>query len=999
MLPRDYARHGLAWLVALVAAGPGVAPAQPPPPGATRPLSPDEALRTFELPGGFRIELVAAEPDVLDPVAMSFDADGRLYVVEMRDYPSGPPAPPGQVRRLEDLDGDGRMDRSTVFADGLPYPTGVLAWKGGVLVTAAPDILYFRDTDDDGTADVREVVFTGFGEGNPQHRLNGLSYGIDNWIYGANGYGAIRPGGAAAADAVEVVGSDFRIRPDGRRFEAVSGRSQFAMALDDRGNRFINHNSNHIRHPVPPRRYLGRNPHLATPDPIEDISDHGALAKVYPISPIEERFNQFDHAGYTTTACGLQIYRGGAFPSEYRGNAFVCEPLHSLIHRDVLVPDGVSFVAHRGDRGFDFLASRDNWFRPVNLAAGPDGALYVADFYRAVIEHPFGIPVEIQRRLDFRAGDDKGRIYRVVHEAARPRARPALGRAMAAELVAHLDDPDAWWRLAAQRLLVERQDRSAVGPLKALVRDASGVLARLHALYTLDGLGALDAPLVTAALRDTDAHVREHALALAEGFFPGEDAGGLIAAALSLADDPSPRVRFQLAFTLGELLRSGADDGRAINVLAHLAARDAAEVWPRVAVLSSVPGSEEALLARLCRLHPDWLAEPGPGAAELARMIAETVGSRGDRGQVAALLRLVATAPEAATGPRPDGRPVAWQTAALAALVARLHQASIDLDPLIRETGVGSVLSRWAAQLAETVADTDQPPARRIEAINLLVLAPEAAGRAQVRSKLEALLEPREPQDIQRAAVRALAARPGREAAADLLRRWRGLSVPVRDEVLTALLSRPERAALLLEAIAAGRVAAPEIGPSRRDQLLRYPDESVRKRAEQLFESPTPAERRRKLDEVAARVVTMPGDVDEGRRLFVEHCSNCHNRRTESEGILHRGEAGNLGPDLGGVRERPKEALLADILEPNRLVEPRYVSYTIATGDGQVVSGMITSETAAGITVKDGKQERTIARTSVKELVSTGLSVMPEGLEDTLTPEDLADLLEYLRAP
>ena len=999
MPPKQRASHHLLWLVVVIAGGPSLAAAQQPPPGWTRPLPPDEALRTFRLPEGFGIELVATEPDVLDPVAMSFDADGRLYVIEMRDYPSGPPAPPGRVRRLEDTDGDGRMDRSTVFADGLPYPTGVLAWKDGVLVTAAPDILYFGDADDDGVSDVREVVFTGFGEGNPQHRLNGLSYGIDNWVYGANGYGEIRPGGGEEAEAVEVLGSDFRIRPDDRRFELVSGRSQFAMALDDWGNRFINHNSNHIRHPVPPRRYLERNPHLATPDPIEDISDHGALAKVYPISAIEERFNQFDHAGHTTTACGLAIYRGDAFPGDYEGNAFVCEPLHSLIHRDVLRPSGVSFVASRGDRGFDFLASRDNWFRPVNLAAGPDGALYVADFYRAVIEHPFGIPVEAQRRLDFRAGDDKGRIYRVVHGAARPRPRPGLSRATTAELVAHLDDPAAWWRLTAQRLLVERRDRSAAGPLEALARGSSSALGRLHAIYTLDGLGALDASLVTAALGDADAHVREHALGLAEGFFSAADADGLIAAVLALTDDPSPRVRFRLAFTLGELLRSEADPRRSLEALARLAARDASDAWPRVAVVSSVPGSEDVLLSRLLRHHPDAPAGPGPGAAELARMIAETVGRRGDREQVVALLRVVATPPDAPRGSRPEGRPAPWQTAALAALVARLHQASIDLDPLIREAGVGRVLARWAQQLAETIAATDQPPSRRIEAISLLALAPGAMGHGDIRSRLESLLDPREPRDVQRAAVRALAARPGQEAPSDLLRRWRSLSVPVRDEVLTALLARPERAAMLLEAIARGRVAAPEIGPSRRDQLLRYPDESVRDRAEELFGARTPAERRREVEGLTARVLAMTGDVEEGRRLFVTHCSNCHNRRTESEGILHRGEAGNLGPDLGGVRERPKEALLEDILEPNRSVEPRYVTYTVATDRGEVVSGMITSETAATISLADGEQQRTIDRGSVEQFSSSGLSVMPEGFDDTLSPRDLADLLEYLRAP
>jgi len=226
------------------------------------PLSPKEALKSFTVAPGFRVDLVAAEPDVMDPVAVAFDEDGRIYVAEMADYPLGPPS--GRIKLLEDTDGDGKIDRVSLFVDKIPYPTGVMPWRGGVLVTAAPDIWFFKDTDGDGKADVREVIFNGFSEGNQQHRVNGLQFGLDNWIYGTNGDsgGNVRRG-SADGPKVSISGRDFRFRPDFSGFEGVAGRGQYSNTFDDWGNRFINDNSNHIRHTVLPLKYLARNPNLA----------------------------------------------------------------------------------------------------------------------------------------------------------------------------------------------------------------------------------------------------------------------------------------------------------------------------------------------------------------------------------------------------------------------------------------------------------------------------------------------------------------------------------------------------------------------------------------------------------------------------------------------------------------------------------------------------------------------------------------------------------------
>ncbi|HXX93651.1 MAG TPA: PVC-type heme-binding CxxCH protein, partial [Planctomycetota bacterium] len=388
------------------------------------PLSPKEALRSFRLPEGLKIELVASEPDVMDPVAMAFDEDGKIYVAEMADYPLGPPS--GRIKLLESTKGDGVYDKCSLFAKDVPYPNGVMPWKGGILVTASPDILYLKDTKGDGHADVREVVWTGFSEGNQQHRVNGLQFAVDNWIYGANGDsgGNIRPGSQPEAKKVSIRGTDFRFRPDMTGVEPVAGASQYANTFDDWGNRYINNNSNHIYHPVLPLRYLGRNPSLSVSSVQDMISDHGPASKVYPVSKMAERFNDYNSAGFFTSACSVMMYRADGLGADFRGNAFCCEPVHNLVHRDVLVSKGASFSAKRAYENREFLGSTDNWCRPVNLATGPDGMLYVVDMYRMVIEHPQWIPLEAQRRLDLRAGWDKGRIYRVSPVEAKRAALP-----------------------------------------------------------------------------------------------------------------------------------------------------------------------------------------------------------------------------------------------------------------------------------------------------------------------------------------------------------------------------------------------------------------------------------------------------------------------------------------------------------------------------------------------------------------------------------------------
>ncbi|MEX0978720.1 MAG: PVC-type heme-binding CxxCH protein, partial [Pirellulales bacterium] len=385
------------------------------------PLSPQESLGHFQLDEGLKIELAACEPEVVDPIAIRFDEDGRMWVVEMRDYPHGPlegKPPLSKIRVLTDADGDGRFETSRIFAEELLFPTGLLPWQGGLIVTLAGEVVYLKDSDGDGRADVRETWFRGFATENPQLRANHPRFALDHRIYIANGLrgGEIIDPRRDGAKPLSISGRDFSFDPRSGSSEAVSGNGQFGLTFDDFGNRFVCNNREPLDHVVLENNFLARNPLLAVPGVIATVAAAGEASRVFPLTSAWTTSNL--HAGQFTAACGVTIYRADALGDEYRGNALICEPTGSLVHREVLSPSGVTFVSKRAHQEKEFLASPDPWFRPVNLEVGPDGALYVVDMYLAVIEHPQFMPSELQQRPDLRLGDDRGRIYRIVRAAS-----------------------------------------------------------------------------------------------------------------------------------------------------------------------------------------------------------------------------------------------------------------------------------------------------------------------------------------------------------------------------------------------------------------------------------------------------------------------------------------------------------------------------------------------------------------------------------------------------
>ncbi|MBI3462128.1 MAG: neutral/alkaline non-lysosomal ceramidase N-terminal domain-containing protein, partial [Planctomycetes bacterium] len=452
----------------------------------SRPLSPQQAVAALQTHDELTVDLMVAEPLIADPVAIDFGPDGRLWVAEMYDYPAGARGdfqPGGRVRLVEDADGDGRYDRSTVFLDGIPFPTGVTVWRKGVLVCAAPDILYAEDTDGDRQADVVRKLYSGFGTQNYQARVNSLQFGLDNWVYGSCGLFGGRIESFAGTPPVELGDRDFRIRPDTGVLEPATGRTQQGRVRDDWGNWFGCSNGNFCRHYPLADHYLRRNPHLAARETTVSVPIDAEALRVYPARADLQLFKLSGKDRQATSACGLGIYRDDLLGEEYRGDAFTCEPVNLVVHRLNLVPRDSTFAGRRPatEPQSEFLASTDKWFRPVQAVTGPDGGLWVVDMCRYVIEHPKFIPPEDLAKIDVRAGDTLGRIYRVRPKASKLRPHPRLDRLDTAGLVAALDSPNGWQRDLAGQMLLWNPDKSAAAPLRKTFTDSSRAEARLHA--------------------------------------------------------------------------------------------------------------------------------------------------------------------------------------------------------------------------------------------------------------------------------------------------------------------------------------------------------------------------------------------------------------------------------------------------------------------------------------------------------------------------------------
>jgi putative membrane-bound dehydrogenase-like protein len=552
---------------------------RPPAPPAR---SPEESLKALHVKPGFVAELAAHEPLVQDPIFIDWGADGRMWVVEMADYPfheHNGTTHAGRVKVLEDTDQDGVYDKATLFLEGLQYPTGLALWKNGAFIASVPEVFFAEDTDGDGKADKRTPILTGFTEGNPQHLVNGFAWGLDGWFYGGNGDSGGIVTDVSTGKKHDLSGRDFRFHPQTGEFQLQAGRAQYGRWRDDFGNWFANNNSNLGWHYFLEDRYLGRNPQLAVRTLKQDLNRNGT--KLYPVSAPVHRLNQPTSINTLTSGCSLIPYRDDWFGADYASSVFICEPANNLVHREVLLPDGVSFTSRRAkdEQDREFLASEDNWSRFTQARTGPDGCLYVVDFYRLILEHPEWIPKPMLAHLDLFAGSDKGRIYRV-RPAGKSRSVTWPSGLSDAELGQLLQSPNGWTRDTVQRLLIERQNPWSSDAL------SGGIAAQVQQLWTMQTLGTLKPATLQAALNHGQARVREHAARIAEESITEH---AVLNRLIELTQDADLRVRLQATLSLGEHTGPELDE-----VFSQIAKRDAGTPALLIALLSAAPRHPEA---------------------------------------------------------------------------------------------------------------------------------------------------------------------------------------------------------------------------------------------------------------------------------------------------------------------------------------------------------------------------------------------------------------------
>jgi putative membrane-bound dehydrogenase-like protein len=938
-------------------------------PGGTAgsyPLSPQQSAATIRTKDGLAVQLVAAEPLVMDPVAIDFGPDGKLYVVEMADYPEGKDGkyqPGGRVKVLEDTDGDGIYDKATVFLDNIPFPTGVTAWRKGVLVCAAPDILYAEDTDGDGKADLVRKVFSGFGTTNYQARVNSLCYGLDGWVYGSCGLygGTIR--NYAGRSPVALGDRDFRCKPDEGILEPATGQTQQGRARNDWGDWFGCDNTHLCWHYPLVDHYLRRNPHVVAPLAAVNVPAGADPNRLYPIADRVQLFKRSGPPNRTTAACGLGFYRDELLGKEYTGNVFTCEPVNLLVHRLRLELRGSTFAGLRpkGEENSEFLASTDSWFRPVQARTGPDGCLWVVDMYRYVIEHPRWIPPEDVAKLDLRAGSTMGRIYRVVSEDRPPRPIQRLDRLDTAGLVQAMDSPNGPQRDLAGQMLLWRGDKAAGPMLERLARSSVWGAVRMHALCILDALGRLRVESIESGLRDKDAGVRRHAVRLAGPFL--DKSLNLSRSFSRLDSDKDAQVRLQAAYTLGEW-----DNYSASKSLATLARQHGEDEYLMSAVLSSVRKDNlgDVLARVLSERPPEKLAEKMLGLA----------AATGDRQALRVALTLV-TQPE-------ERRFALWQTAALAGFLNAVGRYGKKLEDLADEPTrrcIDAVLDEARRTISE-----EKPDVMELRAA-VALLGRQAGRRSDDLKLLGDLLTPKQSPELQVGALTALGRIPGEEVPQLVMSGWRAHSPALKPLVLDLLLTRDAWQRQLLAGLEKGQIPVAHIDARRRQRLLAHKDATLRQRAAKLFDGGSNPDRRKVLASYRD-ATTLSGDRTRGKTLFAKNCAACH----RLEGVGHE-----VGPDLAALSNKSASYLLEEMLDPNRNVDSRYVEYVAVTKAGRIFTGILAAESAASITLRgqEGKDQE-LLRSELDELSSTGRSLMPEGLERELSRQDVADLIAYL---
>ncbi|MCA8991278.1 MAG: c-type cytochrome [Planctomycetaceae bacterium] len=889
---------------------------------ASDPLSPQEAQSSFALHPECRIELVACEPDVIDPVHIAFAPNGKLWVVEYSDYPNGPQdGEPGKsrIRVLSDDDGDGRYTNPVTFAEGLIFANGLMHWRDGVIVTTNGQVLFMRDTDGDDVCDDTQQWFTGFATENPQLRCNHPTFGPDNKIYIANGLrgGKIVPGkdypwpNKRLPEPLDISGRDFRFDPFTGEYETISGNGQFGLTFDDWGNRFACSNRNPCNHIVLEEEHLKRAPYLRVSKVFEEVSPAGVDSRLYPISRTWTTSNL--HANQFTAACGVTIFRGNALPESFYGNSFTCEPTGNLVHRDILTPSGITFTSKPGREGIEFLATKDEWFRPVNLANGPDGALYVVDMYRAVIEHPQFVPDELKNRPDQMLGIDKGRIWRIVSKSATVESPAKIvaqekvsSTAGTSDLVILLLHANTWQRDVARQLLVERREMEVEAQVRQILLSSKSPGTLAAAFSVLEGLGL---------------HVDDH-----PDFAPATNA------------------RF-------------SGDVESLLAIEELSSWD-------IVKIQVIAGTEPA---QLCHRLLDRSADP-----DLVAQIAEAAGRKNQKDEIEGLIK--ESLDHAIAHP--------WQSAYLLIGLSKGlpdHRAGIwkhihNLD----ETA-----EHQFQQLVKLCLQADQQSHEHVSAKYSLL------GLSNDGGTLRMIVQISEGSNIFTELVtRTLAERPEPEAAVALVKLLPKLPTSLRNTAVSSLTDNSFEIHLLLDLVENGQLPALAVDQNIAKRLMAHADPVIKEKAVRLLKQAPPEDRVKVLAEYQS-CLTLESDPLRGKQVFVKNCAQCH--KVGDVGV-------DVAPDISDSRTKTPEYLLTNILDPNRAIDNNFFSYTVVDTNGVIHTGILASETGTSVTLKqpEGKTV-SFGRADIEAMKNNGVSLMPVGLEKTVPPQDMADVISFIK--
>ena len=970
-----------------------------------KPLDVEESIKHFVTPVGFEVQLYASEPHFGGkPICLAWDERGRLWVGVTVDYPNErQPENRGNDRIVicDDTDHDGRADKFTVFADKLSIPTSLTFARGGVIVHQLPHTLFLKDTNGDDVADERQVLFSGWGTGDTHAGPSNLHYGLDNWIYGIVGYSSFS--GTVGGERHKFGQGFYRFKPDGSKLEFLRSTSNnsWGVGFSEEGLLFgstANGNPS-VYLPIPNRYYEAVRGWSAGVLP--SISGNVAM---YPIT---DKIRQVDFHGRFTAASGHALYTARTYPAMYwNRTAFVAEPTGHLVATFVLQPDGSGY---RSRNAWNLLASDDEWTAPIAAEVGPDGHVWVIDWYNYIVQHnptPPGYRTGRGNAYETPLRDKKhGRIYRVVYKGAKPQQPFTLKDAPPDKLVATLKHDNMLWRKHAQRLLVERGRLDVVPALIELARDdrvdAIGLNPGvIHALWTLHGLGVLDGAhadataAATAALKHRSAGVRLNAVQVLPR--DGKSSAAILDA--GLLKDPDPRVRLAALLALADQPLSPATAEALVAVLED--STNLQDRWITDALTSAAAKNDYAFLTLLAKRKQAALPA---NAAALVERVAEHYGRGAPADTVGRLLEALAQAPDAVTVPVLRGLARGWPRGKPPQLDERMEKALVALFPKLSPAARGQLvtlaalwnskaLEKHAADVAAAflaqVWDEKQSEQARIAAAGQYIDFRKQDADA-AKTLLE-LISPRTPPELAVGLLEAVGRSEAPAVGPLLVEQMPTLTPALRPVAVRVLLGRAEWTTALLDGLEKGKATLSELSLDQRQSLAQHPDRRVAVRARKLLASGggLPDPDRQKVVEELLPLTKRSGDAAAGKVVFKTHCAKCH---------IHGGEGEKIGPDLTGQAVHSKAELLVPILDPSRDVEGNFRQYIVLTHDGQVVSGMLAAESKTAIEVIDVEgKKHSVQRDDIAELKATPKSLMPDGFEKQLSTNDLVNLLEFL---